>query len=47
MPDNEDRLEDFAVLFAKVLDLIARAVAEKKTIPHAFFRLRDHFVVEI
>jgi hypothetical protein len=47
LPDDEKRLDAFAILFARTLDLIATAVSQKKTIPHEFFEIRSHFVDEI
>jgi len=47
--DNEshERLERFAKLFAKSLDLIVTALSTNKTIPHEVFRIRDYFSQEI
>jgi len=41
------RLERFADLFTKSLDLIVTALSSNRTIPHAIFRIRDHFAREI
>jgi Flp pilus assembly protein TadB len=45
--DSLERLEGFARLFAKSLDLIVTALSSNRTIPHAIFRIRDHFAREI
>ena len=45
--DSLERLEGFAKLFAKSLDLIVTALSSNRTIPHALFRIRDHFAKEI
>jgi hypothetical protein len=48
LPDESlERLEGFAKLFAKSLDLIVTALSSNRTIPHAIFRIRDHFAKEI
>ena len=41
------RLERFANLFTKSLDLIVTALSSNRTIPHAIFKIRDHFALEI
>ena len=40
-------MTDFTLLFCKALDLIGQAIASKKTVPHAIFKIRDWFVQEI
>ena len=42
-----ERLERFAGLFAKSLDLIVTALSTNRTIPHAIFKIRDDFAKEI
>lgn len=45
--DDFARLDKFANLFSRALDLIVVALATQRTIPHAIFKVRDHFAREI
>jgi hypothetical protein len=45
--DSMARLEGFCNLFCKATDLIVVALVTKRTIPHAIFKVRDHFAYEI
>jgi hypothetical protein len=45
--ESLERLERFAGLFARSLDLIVTALSTNRTIPHAIFKIRDDFAREI
>lgn len=48
LPDDSlERLERFAILFTRTMNLIATALSKNQTVPHAVFAIRDYLVEEI